>query len=88
MTTKTNRALFVEERKNDFSENRDPTSSERAESEALRVKIEAARAAVAAAEAELKTLLVTCEHKVSYDVAGIPYDARYCNACNKSQGLV
>ena len=87
-TTNTSRVLFVEERKGGCSETRETTHTERTESESLRDRIEAARARFEAARTELKALLDNCKHKVSYDVAGHPYDVRRCNACNKTQGLI
>jgi hypothetical protein len=62
---------------------RKPSVTERAAAEELFKKIERARKSTDDAVRKLKDLEKTCKHVVFYDVAGFPYDSRWCGSCGK-----
>jgi len=42
----------------------------------------------AAAQLELETIRKNCKHYAFTDIAGFPYDTRYCAVCGASMGHV
>lgn len=50
---------------------------------AVRARIERLREDISAAQSELDSEMKACKHEVKYDVAGLPYDVRYCAICGK-----
>ncbi len=68
--------------------NREPTAEELAESELRRSTLHLLHERVKALEAEIEELESECQHTVSVDIAGFPYDIRVCHACGATQGMV
>lgn len=42
----------------------------------------------AQAQLELRSIRRSCKHHAFIDIAGLPYDTRYCAACGSSMGVV
>ncbi len=53
--------------------------------EAVQMQLEILRMAEVAKN-ELERLQNTCKHHAFYDVAGFPYDTRYCAVCDVNLG--
>lgn len=81
---------FIEYKKEDQygTSVRNPTLAELAGAEALKSDIDAATKAYDEANANLRRLVKSCQHVVSQDTAGFPYDVRRCYACGAGQGTV
>lgn len=80
--------LFVEVKKEGGSENRKPSEEELQIHKRLLNKIELRRDKIRKLKEELDALEKTCKHIISVDIAGWPYDSRFCATCGMSQGLV
>lgn len=67
---------------------RNPTAEELAESELRRTTLNLLRERLKAIRVEIEELESGCPHTVSYDMAGFPYDLRFCYGCGISRGSV
>ena len=67
---------------------REPTAEELAESELRRTTLSLLRERLKTIQAEIQELESGCPHTVSYDIAGFPYDLRFCHGCGISKGSV
>ncbi len=54
-----------------------------ADEKALSEKLVFLRAEQTRITDEYQAALVSCDHKIWHDVAGIPYDTRFCGVCNR-----
>jgi hypothetical protein len=67
---------------------RDATNEEMLEANERLALLTSMREQRQALTERIKKLEKGCTHAVSYDVAGFPYDHRFCYACGISRGAV
>lgn len=78
--------LYVE--LNGGRSNRRATGTEILKSNKLRIDLRVLNEQIKNLKSKRDALQKTCDHKVFYDIGGWMYDARICNGCGGSLGLI